>query len=88
MFCKPKKLTSSHIKSHVSLSHIKARHGYDFPLCFTYEFLMSFRSAFKLTKLASSLCTDNSKDISRKNEANKANLACDIKIGYHGDCVK
>ena len=29
MFSKPRKLTSN-IKSHVSLSHIKVLHGYDF----------------------------------------------------------
>ena len=34
MFSKPKTLTSSHTKSHVSLLHIKTRHGYDFPLYF------------------------------------------------------
>ena len=44
MLSKPKKLTSSPpIKSHVSLSHIKTRYGYDFPLYFPHEFFMDFR---------------------------------------------
>ena len=44
MFFKPKKLTSfPPIKAHVSLSHIKARHGYDFPLYFPHEFLMNYK---------------------------------------------
>ena len=39
MFSKPKKLASCPpIRTHVSLSHIKTRHNYDFP----YEFLMNF----------------------------------------------
>ena len=48
MFSKPKKLTSSPpIKSHVSLSDIKRRHGYDFLLYFPHEFLMNFIKRFK-----------------------------------------
>ena len=37
---------SSHMKSHVSLSHIKTRHGYDFLLYFPLEILMNFRNLY------------------------------------------
>ena len=37
IFSKPKKLTSSHIKAHVSLSCIKTRHGCDFILYFPHR---------------------------------------------------
>ena len=44
MFSKPKKLTSSHIKSQVSLSHIKTRYDYEFPLYLPNKFLINFMS--------------------------------------------
>ena len=44
LFSQPKKLTSSHIKSRASLSHIKTRQGYNFLLYFPHEFLKNFRS--------------------------------------------
>ena len=40
MFSKPKKLTFSNTKSHVSFSHIKALHGYDFLSDFPHELLI------------------------------------------------
>ena len=52
MFSKPKKLTSSHIKLHVSLSHITTRHGYDFLSYFPHEFLMSFRNMYAMTQFS------------------------------------
>ena len=48
MFSKPKKLTSPPIKAHVSLSHIKTRHRYDFPLYFPREFLKKFISVYEV----------------------------------------
>ena len=43
MFLKPKKLNSSRITSHVSLSQTKTRHGYDIFLYFPHEFSLNFR---------------------------------------------
>ena len=47
MFSMPKELTSLNWKSHVSLSHIKTRHAYDFLLYFSPEFLINFINVYK-----------------------------------------
>ena len=46
MFSKPKQFHII-IKSDMSLSHIKTRHGYDFLLYFPCEFLMNLRNRNK-----------------------------------------
>ena len=43
VFSKPNKLNfSPPIKAHVSVSHIKTQHSYDFPLYFPREFFMNY----------------------------------------------
>ena len=49
MFSKPRKLSSSsHMKSHVSLSHVKTRQAYDFSLYFPHKLLLNFLNIYNV----------------------------------------